>query len=328
LLQLDRNAQALEAAGATLATYPDDPDVLAFASIAARRLGRLDEALTFAERAVAAGPDDDAAHGVLAAAQLAAGHVEEATRTAYRAVQLRPDHWFHHVRYAECLMAHPRGRETAWLAAQRAVELAPGEATAHHMIADVAYGKGMGTPEQLVIAEAALREALRLSPDDAGLRNDLARVRLARSDSAGALSGFSDAVVTDPTGVGAVALRNLRLVLRRVVFIQALVVLAGVYVSSGLAGKSPSIGGRLAVVVLALALTGFIVWRWRKLLGGASARVVIAQVFRGARRLTAAVTSVALAVAVMILGVFLPGEGPSSAMGAALLLSLVALLCV
>jgi len=327
LLQLDRNAQALEAAGAELATHPDDPDVLELASIAARRLGRLEEAVALAEQAVAAGPDDDAAHGVLADAQLTAGHVDQAVRTAYRAVELRPGHWLHHVRYAQCLMAHPRGRETAWLAAQRAVELAPGESIAHHMIADVAYGKGMGTPEQLAIAEAALREALRLSPENAGLLNDLARVRLARSDNAAALKGFADAVVTDPTGVGAVALRNLRLVLRRVVVIQTLITLAGIVVSSGLAGPNPSIGSRLAVVVLALGLTGFIVLRWRTVLGGASARIVIPQVFRGARRLTAAFTSVALAIAAMILGVFLPGEGFANAMGAAAILSLVALLC-
>ena len=329
LLDLGRPADALDECGRALTLYPDNSELLALASMCTRRLGRFAEAVSLAERAVAAQPGDDYAHGMLASAQLAAGRPDLAAQTAYTAVQMRPNHWFHHARYAECLIALPGGRDQALQAAQRAVELAPDEPRAHGTLASVAYPTGAKpTFEHLNLAEAALHEALRLSPGNAAMLHDLARVRLARADHAGALSGFSDAIVMDPRRTGETALSNVRYALKRIVLFQSLMVIAATVLGSWIGGKNPSTVSRAAIVVLALALGVLLVVRWRAFLAGASARMVVGQVFRGARPLVGALVFVVLALGTLLLAAFLPGGGSMGALGAAFMLAFGAVSCV
>ncbi|MEI2826443.1 MAG: tetratricopeptide repeat protein [Dermatophilaceae bacterium] len=63
LLELGRPAQALEACGRHLASFPDHGKALLVASVAHRHLGRVGPAVDFAARAVAVLPNDDVTYG-------------------------------------------------------------------------------------------------------------------------------------------------------------------------------------------------------------------------------------------------------------------------
>ena len=189
--------------------------------------------------------------------------------------------------YSACALNLPNGREVAWQVARRAVELAPHEPSAHAQIAEAAFPGEYGTPEELALAERALTEALRLDPHDGAIQNDLARVRLARSDSRSALAGFAGAVSADPLRVGAVAMGNVALVVSRIIVIQAAIVFGAVFVGAGLLGKSPSLAGRLVLLALVIALGGFLVVRWRGYLTGAGSRAAVKRVVLDNKRILA-----------------------------------------
>jgi Flp pilus assembly protein TadD len=323
LLNLGRAAEAMEACRRLLAADPDNPELLIVASIAAMRVKRNHEAVTYGRRAVALAPHADSAHGALASALLADGWEQDATSAAYTAVRLGPQNWVNHLRLAQCLLAVPGEREGAWQAASRAVELAPHEPETHLMIAEVAFTGGPSTPAEIDLAERAILEALRLDPTNAAAQNDLARVQLARSGVGGAsavLAGFSGAAVADPRRVGDVASDNVRLVLQQVIHWQGYLTLGGVCLGLGFVGKSPTLLGRIGLLVLLAALVGFLVLKWRHYLVGASQRVVIRHVLHHNRRLTGAAALLIVGIVVAAAAAFVPSGGVPNVLVVALVI--------
>lgn len=311
LLNLGRDAEALEVCTRLLAVDPDNPELLTVSSIAAMGVERHHEAVKFGRRAVMLAPHADWAFGVLASALLANRCEQDATSAAYAAVRLGPQNWLNHLRLAQCLLAMPGEREGAWQAASRAVELAPFEPQAHLMIADVAFTGGPSTPAQIDLAERAILEALRLDPTNAAAQNDLARVQLARSGVGGAsavLAGFSGAASADPRGVGDVASDNVRLVLQQLIRWQGYLTLGGICLGLGFLGKSPTLIGRGSLLMLVVALSTFLILKWRRYLVGASQRVVIRYALYHNRRLAGAAALLIAGIAVAIAAAFLPSD--------------------
>jgi Flp pilus assembly protein TadD len=330
-LLLGRDAEALAACSRALTDNPTDTGLLTLSSIAAYRLGQHDDAIRFAMMAISSGPDSDFAHRTLATALLSVGRVQEATSAAYTAAALAPHNWINHLRYSQCLMAMPDSRDAAWQAATRAVELAPHESLAHYQVACVVYPVGLSSLAQFDLAERAIREALRLEPSNATYQHELARLKLARTgvDGVGGasevLAGFTGAVIADPIGVGKGALENIRLVLRRLVLVQSLMVMAAACVGILMLGGPPSrpgkvvldsssaLRGKLGLLAVVVALCIYFVVAWRRNLVGPSQQNVIRQVVRGDRRLSVGAGLLAAALPVMAAGAFLPGDGPAMA---------------
>ena len=321
LIQLGRLQAAFDEATRGLAASPDDPGLLILAAVSALGLKEPVTGHRLAAAAVAVAPTSDVAHATLARAYRQLGRHAEAAQAAYRAVCLDPADWSNHVLYSACALNLPNGREVAWQDARRAVELAPHEPSAHAQIAEAAFPGEYGTPEELALAERALTEALRLDPHDGAIQNDLARVRLARSDSRSALAGFAGAVSADPLRVGAVAMGNVALVVSRIIVIQAAIVFGAVFVGAGLLGKSPSLAGRLVLLALVIALGGFLVVRWRGYLTGAGSRAAVKRVVLDNKRILAGALLVVAAMLALGAGAFLSADGGTGAVGLALVLA-------
>ncbi|WP_157555548.1 hypothetical protein [Herbidospora yilanensis] len=117
-------------------TSPPGADCLALASMIFRELGDTTQAISHGLRATTLNPHDWRGHVALARAATAAGELRvpqhEAERAARRAVDLAPGEASAHLALGEALLAHPPGRIRARregvAALEHAAELAPGNA--------------------------------------------------------------------------------------------------------------------------------------------------------------------------------------------------------
>lgn len=157
-------------------------------------------ALTAIATAIRLGPDRYQSWLVHSNLLVRQGRNREAVSGAREAVRLAPDRFQAHVNLAKVLREDTGTMPDAVAAAAHAVSLAPLEAETHLMVADLAHRGG-----DLDAAEAALREALRLEPNQAHLHDNLAIVRLNRQRvKAGfdAASGFAEALALSPEDGG------------------------------------------------------------------------------------------------------------------------------
>ncbi len=327
LLELRRPAEALEVISRQLASSPHDGKALLAASVASRQVGQFGAAVDFARRALAVIPHMDAPYAALAAALMASSRPEEAVDAAYRAVQMDPQNWINHVRYSECLLALPHGRDRAWEAAQYAVRLAPQEAAVHLQIAAVA-SQGGRSKHNLDIAERALAEAARLSPTDPRLHYEMAQVRFVGSRDAEALDSVANALASDPTGFGVDGLAIARRLVLRVVFAHACLSIMGAFAAGAMLGPRPAIGNRIALGALTLAAAVGMLLHWRRVLVGPEQRRLAGMILRESRRVRASLVFVGLTLAAWLAGALWPGTTGKGMLGASLLTAVIADLLV
>lgn len=260
LLDLGRYELAAEAARRARAAAPGDSRVIVLAAWAQLGVGDVDGAITLAQDAALAAPHSDLPFAVLAEAHAQAERHEEAVYAAYRAVELDPADWRNHLRYARRLAELPDQRDRAWEAARQAVRMAPDEPEPHAQIAALALAEGetFSSEEHLALAELALHEALRRSPDDPHLLHDLARVRAARAGWAAGLDGFGRAVAADPGGTAGRAGRaNIALLVRGELYRLGWALVCAAFV--------PVLElGRVAIAAVVLGALGYAVWTARR----------------------------------------------------------------
>jgi Flp pilus assembly protein TadD len=196
LIDLGRYDDAVTSLRRLLATDGDavgNADVWCRLSLACLRLERNPEALEAAGRAAALAPDNDWPHRLASHALESMGRGPEAVRAAAEAVRLAPHVWQGHARFAATLSASGGDLLLARQAATHAVQLAPNEPDAHSAMGLVALRQGDHST-----AERAFKHVLSLQPDHHSALNNLAVVQLRRRDLDGALTGFSAAIRSEP----------------------------------------------------------------------------------------------------------------------------------
>ncbi|MFT7837619.1 tetratricopeptide repeat protein [Saccharothrix sp. BKS2] len=134
-----------------------------------------DPALDAAKRALVLDGDHAWAQRLTSLALTELGRHTEALVAARECVRRRPDDWRCRVVLAEALAADAAGLPDAAREAREATRLAPTEARAYQVLGDAALRLG-----DWGAAERAYRTALRLDPDAADVRANLATVRRRR----------------------------------------------------------------------------------------------------------------------------------------------------
>jgi Flp pilus assembly protein TadD len=189
----DAAVTALQRLLASDATAAHDGDVWCRLSLAYLRLDRDTDALQAAGRAAALSPDNDWPHRLASHALESLGRKDEAVRAAAEAVGLAPFVWQGHARFAATMSAAGGDLLLARQAALHAVQLAPNEPDAHSAVGLVALRQGDHDT-----AEQAFRHVLSLQPDHHSALNNLGVIQLRRRNLDGALSGFSAAIRSEP----------------------------------------------------------------------------------------------------------------------------------
>lgn len=193
LRRLHRLDDAEREARAALAAEPGDRALLCALAIVLLDAKRLDEGLAVADAATAAAPDHEHPHRLRGLLLSRSGRHAEALHAGYQAVSLAPESAHAALGYATVLQA-ARRLPDALQVARRAVSLAPNLAGAHLLVADISDDLGHRTA-----ARAAYQEVLRLEPDNAVARHDLAVHDLRDGRTGDALRGLVDAGGLDPT---------------------------------------------------------------------------------------------------------------------------------
>lgn len=257
LLDLHRTDEAAALLADVLATDPANTHALCL--LAQVRLATNDPsgALWAAQWAIAHDPDNDWPLRLASLAHLQLHDVPNAVAAARQAVHLSPNTAHTHVTLAQALARSPHQRDEAMAVANQAVALAPMDPMTHHVAGNVALARG-----DHMTARAALEHALRLDPNDADARNDLARVALHRSRSADSLAyaahGFAATMRIDPRH--AVGRSNLDVVLRTFLARTAYFVFVDCLIGYNSANAAGSPGAVRAFPVLLLLLpAGFAV---------------------------------------------------------------------
>lgn len=259
LVALDKDAQARDLLARVLAEDPENAEALCL--MAQSCLGLRDKlgAVRAARAACRADPESEWACRLLALALARNRRADEAVWAATRAVQLEPGSWRTHVVRAEVDTILRAVTPTTESAAREAVRLAPHEAECHRQLGVVLLER-----KRYREARAALSEALRLDPQDAAARNDLARIDVRKRWNVGrAAAGFAAAAALDPTEqvaahnltvAGATGLRVVHLILAADLFTLG-------RAASQHNGNRALAGAAFAAAAVALTAFGFLVWR-------------------------------------------------------------------
>lgn len=191
LIELGRPDQALAELERVLVADPADADALCLAAQAQLARGDAERAEELSRTALEVEPGGNWPLRLLALSLARLRRLTEAYDAAQAAVNAGPDVWQSHYTLAAVASAAPGLSYVALQAANRAVELAPLNPDTHAIRGRVAIDRDRA------LAEASLREALRLDPGHADAINDLGRLRLRRRDTLGAAAQFGHALKTD-----------------------------------------------------------------------------------------------------------------------------------
>jgi tetratricopeptide (TPR) repeat protein len=195
LRALGRLADAERAARTALTENPQDGALLGTLSAVLLSAQRYPEGLEVADAAVAADPEDERAHRLRALHLMGLGRHQEAVGAAYVCVTMLPEEPASATCYARALQAAGRLGD-ALQVAHRVVSLAPNSAGAHLLLADVA--SDLPDRRSLAVARDAYEQTLRLDPENAVARHDLAVLDARGHRPAKALRGLIDAGRMDP----------------------------------------------------------------------------------------------------------------------------------
>jgi tetratricopeptide (TPR) repeat protein len=261
LRQLGRLDDAERQARAALAAEPGDARLLA--ALAAVLLGtdRTAEGLAAADAAVAAAPRDERAHRLRALLLSRLGRHQEAVEAGYVSVALAPEEPFAATGYARVLQRAGRLNDAVRVA-HHVVTLAPNSADAHFLLADVTSDAG-----DRRTAREAYAETLRLDPQHAAARHDLAVLDARSHRLSRALKGLVDAGTMDPSMTQ--VLQTVTVVLWqlswRLRVWLAIATLVAIVVSGTEAPDRPTAAARVAAVAILLASAALTWWTTRGL---------------------------------------------------------------
>jgi tetratricopeptide (TPR) repeat protein len=293
LRELGRLDEAEREARAGLAEEPQDAALLA--ALAAVLLGaqRHAEGLAAADAAAAAAPQDERVHRLRALLLSGLGRHREALLAGYAAVSLAPDEPYAATGYARVLQGAGRLADAAQVA-HRVVALAPNAAGSHYLLADITSDLG-----DRRTARAAYTEALRLDPQHAAARHDLAVLDARAHRPARALKGLIEAGAMDPSMPQ--VLQTVTAVLWQLSWRLRIWLIVATLVALGTGAREGASGpARLVAMVILVASAGLAWWTVRDL--PARTRPVVAAALRtdGPLRFTYLATTACIAVYVVI----------------------------
>lgn len=210
LIDLGRHEQARAELAKALADDPASTEAWCLMAQCEQKAGNVDAMLYAASQALVSNPDSEWAHRLHSLAQHKLGRHNEAVESAREAIRLAPHQWQQYVVLVTAMipLLDQHLAEASW-AADRAVELAPLHAETH-----LTRGVLAGATGNLPGAERNYREALRLDPENAAARNNLATIELRGNNLEAATAGFAAALAENPRLQ--VARDNIDLVCRRV----------------------------------------------------------------------------------------------------------------
>jgi tetratricopeptide (TPR) repeat protein len=301
LVDLQRWPAATRLLRGVVAEQPESAEAWCLLALSYGGAKRQREALAAAQRAVSCGPDDEWAHRVLSSRLHGLGRHPEAIAAARRAVTLAPGEWRAYIAYAQALVGSPTPENlgAARASVDRALQIAPQEATVHLVDGNVADASG-----DFQRSQQAWRTALALDPTNSGALHNTALDDMQRGRSDAAIRGFAGAAALDPDDDGHPEHVGLAVdsVLWRLGRRYALI--AVVYLAV-LGPQTPIYGWRWQVTTAALAAMAVIAWRTLRRLPPAIRRVIL-------RRRKNEDTGTALwVVAVQVAVVAVPGYLPS-----------------
>ena len=211
LIDLGRHEQAKAELAKAIADDPASTEAWCLMAQCEQKAGDVHAMLHAARQALASNPDSEWAHRLQSLALHKLGWHEDAVRSAREAVRLAPHQWQQYVVLVTAMIPLlDRYQAEATQAADRAVELAPLHAETH-----LTRGVLAGAQGNLPVAERNYREALRLDPENAAARNNLATIELRGNNLEAATAGFAAALAENPRLQ--VARDNIDLVCRRVI---------------------------------------------------------------------------------------------------------------
>ncbi len=254
LANLGRWDQVVGIAGEVLAGDPDNVFALCLLSQAEIGLEQYAGAYDRAIAAIRFAPEVEWAQRLAATAASNLGRHPAAIEHAHEAVRLAPFHADGQICLGRTLL---RARQVpeARVAADRSVEMAPGDPRTHFLVGAAAAAAG-----DAKTAEEAFRETLAIDPDNSAAHNELARLQLRRgrrfttTGLARSATGFSTAVGVDPNAQ--VALHNLELVLRAFLARGAYLLFLAVWFGH-IAAESSASAGRIVAAALLVIPVGF-----------------------------------------------------------------------
>ena len=193
LTDLGRLADAEREARTALAAEPQSPALLAALSRVFLQARKHAAGLAAADSAAAQAPGDERVHRLRALHLSGLGRHRDAAGAAHAAVMLAPQEPLTAVTQARVLQ-HARLFADALTVARRAVALDPNAAQTHLVLADIADDAG-----DRRLARAAYEEVLRLDPQHAVARHDLALLDARARRPVAALAGLVEAGTLDPS---------------------------------------------------------------------------------------------------------------------------------
>ncbi len=246
-----------------LAADPSDAVLLTVLAGVLRQAGRPEEALQAAAAASAAAPERPDTHRQRALALSTLGRHEPACEASEVAVSLDSHGPSTLVVHAAVLQA-AGALHAASEAARWAVAVAPGEPAGHLLVADIHHALG-----DIRTARAAYTEVLRLEPDNAVARHDLAVLDMGRGRAGPALRGLLDAGALGPAD-GLPLLDNVTAVLWRLSWYLRLVLFVSFFLVGAVGapvGPEPQfVSSNLARIgaAVVLAIAGLLSWRFTR----------------------------------------------------------------
>jgi tetratricopeptide (TPR) repeat protein len=172
LCDLGRFAAAAEAASQAIADEPRNSHAWCLMAQAQLGQNRAPAALVAAQAACRLKPADEAPHRLASLVLGSLGRDDEAAAAAAQATEHAPQSWRAHARLADCLAALPDRLPEARQAAERALELEPGQPGPHLAIGRVALAAGRDTD-----ATSAFCAAMGVDPQCVEAHSELSRLQ-------------------------------------------------------------------------------------------------------------------------------------------------------
>jgi Flp pilus assembly protein TadD len=264
LVDAQRYQDAVAALAPHLAGQPGDEVGLCLLAQAQLGLANRHRALDAANAALRLSPDNEWALRLISVALTGLRRFDEARYAADEAVRAAPAEWRCHQQRARVDVAAKSVTPASWQAAQRAVELAPHEASTYQVLGGVALAA-----KKSRAAERAFRQALAIDPQDAVSQNNLGVALLRRRRLGKATAAITGAARLDPSSTRYAG--NFRVVVRaRIAYLALASVLIELVCRAGLEPVS-TVRGRPGLLTVCVGLdvlaAALLFWRLRRALG-------------------------------------------------------------
>jgi tetratricopeptide (TPR) repeat protein len=242
-------AAALRLLAPYLAAEPDDWYALCLAAQALLALKNCEESLRLSRRAAEVNPTNDWPIRLQAVAHRDLGNPIAAAQAARQSVSANPGNWQTHYLVAHIDLRTDNVGPDTRAAAEQARRLAPDQPDTHNIVGQVALAMHRSRR-----AVRSFEQALRLDPENALARHELARAHLRRFRIAKSVTGLLAVGRLDPTL--AQTRVNLHIIAIKVVALLHLTILTACVLSP--------FSARASAALVLLPVLGALLWAYRR----------------------------------------------------------------